>query len=317
LFLNGKSQGRKKMALNSELRWNVKYSPGTLSAKGYKGGQEVTQDQVQTTGEPANIILSSDRPSISANGEDVSVVTVVVIDAGGRVVPLAGNLVDFSVSGPGKIIGVGNGDPSCHEPDVYIAAQPSHSLALKDWRMKLVDGAGERPESAESFDDSQWQKADVASESGPLTPGQNAIYRTSFDVGAEMVSSPSVILNFGTIDDDGWVYVNGQLAGESHDWAGHPSFAAGKFLHEGKNTIAVVVKNVGGAGGINRGVSMEIADKPTPVQWKRSVFNGLAEVIVQGSKEPGTIVLTAHSEGLQEATLNISAESATPRPAVP
>ena len=137
LFLNGTSQGRKKMALNSEIRWNVKYSPGTLSAKGYKNGQQVVQDEVQTTGAPASIRLSSDRPSIAADGEDVSIVTVVVTDSNDRVAPLAGNLIDFTVSGPGKIIGVGNGDPSCHEPDVYIAPQPSHSPGLKDWRMKL------------------------------------------------------------------------------------------------------------------------------------------------------------------------------------
>ena len=59
----------------------------------------------------------------------------------------------------------------------------------------------------------------------------------------------------------------------------------GSFCTKGKNVIAVVVKNVGGAGGINHGVSMEVADKPTPSEWKRSAFNGLAEVILQGSKK--------------------------------
>jgi beta-galactosidase len=40
-----------------------------------------------------------------------------VRDTQNRVVPVATNLVDFELEGPGKILGVGNGDPSCHEPD--------------------------------------------------------------------------------------------------------------------------------------------------------------------------------------------------------
>jgi beta-galactosidase len=54
---------------------------------------------------------------IAADGEDVSVVNVEVVDASGRVMPIASNEVSFRVAGPGRIIGVGNGDPSCHEPD--------------------------------------------------------------------------------------------------------------------------------------------------------------------------------------------------------
>jgi len=50
----------------------------------------------------------------------VSVVTVQVTDSQGRLVPTASNLIRFSLEGPGQIIGVGNGDPSCHEPDRYI-----------------------------------------------------------------------------------------------------------------------------------------------------------------------------------------------------
>jgi beta-galactosidase len=132
-----------------------------------------------------------------------------------------------------------------------------------------------------------------------------------------MLASTSAAVNFGRIDDDGWVYVNGRLAGESHDWSGHPSFDLRKFLHEGRNTIAVAVHNGEGSGGVNNGVSLEIADQPVAPQWKRSVFNGLAQVIVQAGKEPGTLALTARSDGLEATALNISAGAAVPRPAVP
>jgi beta-galactosidase len=61
--------------------------------------------------------LRADRQQIAADGEDVSVVTVEVVDEKDRSVPTANNLVNFKLDGPGRLIGVGNGDPSCHEDD--------------------------------------------------------------------------------------------------------------------------------------------------------------------------------------------------------
>jgi beta-galactosidase len=317
LFLNDQSLGRQAMPQNSHLQWKVKYAPGTLLAKGYKGGQVVAETKVETTGAPAAIKLTPDRASINADGEDISILTVAVTDSEGRIVPVAGNMIDFNLAGPGKIIGVGNGDPSCHEPDVYFASAPSHSVALKDWRMKRVSSASDRPEVAEKFDDGQWEKVDVARDQGPLEPGESAIYRTRLTLTPEEASAPAVAVSFGMIDDDGWVYVNGQRAGESHDWQSQPSFDIGKFLHEGENTIAVAVKNREGPGGVNKGVQLEIQDKPLTLQWKRSVFNGLAQVIVQGGKEPGVLRLEARGEGLTTASVNISANAAAARPAIP
>lgn len=119
LFLNGQSLGRKPMPVNSHLQWQVPYAPGTLSAKGYKNGAVIAETKVETTGEPTAIQLTPDRATINADGEDVAVITVFIADAQGRIVPVAGNLVNFEVTGGGKIIGVGNGDPSCHEADIY------------------------------------------------------------------------------------------------------------------------------------------------------------------------------------------------------
>ncbi|MGA3171682.1 MAG: beta-galactosidase GalA [Chthoniobacteraceae bacterium] len=116
LFLNGQSLGKKTMERNQHLEWKVNYVPGVLSAKGYYRGKLVTAE-VQTTGDPFRIVLEPDRSKLSADGTDLSVVTVKIVDSSGRVVPTAGNLVRFSVTGSGRILGVGNGDPSCHEPD--------------------------------------------------------------------------------------------------------------------------------------------------------------------------------------------------------
>ena len=176
LFLNGQSLGRKTMVRNGHLDWEVPYAPGTLSAKGYDAsGEVVSTTEVDTTGAPSAVELGPDRNTINADGEDISIITVSVRDQPGHVVPTASNLVHFDIQGPGRIIGVGNGDPSCHEPDQY----------------------------------------------------------------------------------------------------------------------------------------------PTQSDWQRSVFNGLAQIIVQSTKISGQITLTAKADGLQSATIYIQSQASEPRPCVP
>jgi beta-galactosidase len=117
LFLNGKSLGIQAMPTNQYLDWKVPYTPGVLSAKGYIGRKQVAETKVQTSGSPAAVVANADRSTISADGQDLSIVDVSIVDDSGEVVPVANNLVRFELNGPGKIIGVGNGDPSSHETD--------------------------------------------------------------------------------------------------------------------------------------------------------------------------------------------------------
>jgi beta-galactosidase len=118
LFLNGKSLGKKDMPRNSHLTWMVNYQPGTLSAIAYKKGRKLTA-KVETTGAPAQLVLTPNKTSLLADGQDISVINISVIDKKGRVVPTANNLIQFKVTGAAKIIGVGNGDPSSHEADQF------------------------------------------------------------------------------------------------------------------------------------------------------------------------------------------------------
>jgi beta-galactosidase len=117
LFLNGKSLGARTIERDSHAAWNVNYEPGAIEVRGYRSGRQVMTAKRETTGRPARIVLQPDRQRIAADGEDVSVVAVSVVDSQGRVVPVAHNLITFQVSGNGKLIGVGNGDPSSHEAD--------------------------------------------------------------------------------------------------------------------------------------------------------------------------------------------------------
>ena len=135
LRLNGQSLGRKKMEKYGHLSWMVPYAPGVLEARGYQGGKVIARKRVETTGAPAAVRLSPDRRVLTADGRDVAVVTVSVVDSRGRHVPVAGNEIQFALAGAGAIIGVGNGDPSCHEPDKYLAA-----AGEQPWKRSLFNG---------------------------------------------------------------------------------------------------------------------------------------------------------------------------------
>lgn len=319
LSLNGKSLGRQTMKKNSHLRWKVKYEPGELIAIGFKGGKAVGRTKVITTSEPAKIVLRPDRPIINADGEDISIITVGAMDANDRVVQVATNLVQFELEGPGRILGVGNGDPSCHEPDVYISQQPVRSVPVDGWRWQKIANPYDSnlAETGVQFDDSKWSKHDIQSRSGPLGEREHGVFRARFTVSEQDLAAYAVELTVGMIDEDGWAYVNGQRVGESHDWRSASAFDVKKYLHAGENTVAIVVANYTGGGGMNKGASLQFVQKPPPVQWKRSVFNGLAQIIVQGTKAPGEIKLTARSGDLPPTTITLNSQSCTPRPSVP
>jgi beta-galactosidase len=143
LRLNGRDLGIKKIPRLGHAEWRVPYEPGRLEAVGFKGGKEAAREVVETTGEPARLTLSADRTAIAADGRDVSVVTVGAVDAKGRPVAIAASEVSFELTGWGRIIGVGNGDPSSHEPDVYFdgpAIQQSGLPAPQPWRRHLFNG---------------------------------------------------------------------------------------------------------------------------------------------------------------------------------
>jgi beta-galactosidase len=117
LFLNGHSLGRKSVPRYQHVEWKVQYAPGELEARGYKNNRQILTSKRETTDSPKKLYLLADRQKISADGQDVAVIQVQVLDSQGRVVPIAGSPIEFQMSGSGKLIGVGNGDPSSHEAD--------------------------------------------------------------------------------------------------------------------------------------------------------------------------------------------------------
>lgn len=122
LIVNGKKLGRQTMPKNGHLKWQAVYQPGKVVAIGYKNGKRMLTQQVETTKPAYKIVMKTDRQTISADGRDVAVVTVEVQDAKGRIVPDACPMLTFKLAGDGRILGVGNGDPS------YLGADhPNHN----------------------------------------------------------------------------------------------------------------------------------------------------------------------------------------------
>jgi beta-galactosidase len=112
LFINDKSLGKKLTNRDSKFTatWNVPYQAGILKTVGYTNGKAVASSQLQTAKQVSKIKLSPDRSVINANGQDLSYVTVELVDANGVRNPKAENLVKFKVEG-GTIVGVGNANP--------------------------------------------------------------------------------------------------------------------------------------------------------------------------------------------------------------
>ena len=232
--------------------------------------------------------------------------------------PVVQNKVHFAVEGAGNIIGVGNGDPSCHEPDVYVPTAPSHNIPVDKWRWEIGRIPKNRdtvPEYANDFDDSAWKPV---SGGGPTieTPDTAAIYRAHVKLTEADLQGEGAMICFSGCDDDGWYFVNGQFVGESHDWQAQPIFDVKKYLHAGDNVIAVGVYNGVAQGGLNPNVNVQIIGHVTTAPWARSLFNGLAQVIVQSTKDTGEIKLAATAEGLAPATSVLQTKPCKPRPSL-
>ena len=117
LKLNGKTVGEQKVDKYEMNTFQVPYKPGKLEAFGYKNGKEVSHFVVETTGEPVTLELIPYRNELSGDGSDALPVTVRALDAKGRPVQTANLPIEFEISGPGSIIGMGNGNHNNHDPE--------------------------------------------------------------------------------------------------------------------------------------------------------------------------------------------------------
>ena len=330
LFLNGASLGRQEMKPNARLTWQVPYASGTLSAKGYDAaGKTVSETSVETTGAPAALALKSWKPTLRADGEDLAIVSIAANDGDGRIVPTSSNNVRLTVSGPAELIGVGNGNPSCHEPDLFLPAPAVQSIPVGGWTGKAL-AIPAKPTNPRTpylpILSAFVAQTDLTSlvpggADGVLIPsGTGGICTATFTLGAEDLKAVHVLRLHGF--DGLHLFVNGTALEVALSGSGDiPSMVdrglryhlPGKLLHVGENRIIAISDG----GPVKPDASLERLLNPKQPAWSRSLFNGHGQAILRSTGAPGDVTLTAEAEGLKPAAVVVKALPSAPRPAVP
>lgn len=311
LLLDGRSLGRKPLERYGHLAWSVPYAPGQLSARGYRGGKLVASETVATTGDGSALRLAVDRARIRADGDDVAVVSVTVVDREGRVVPTAQQRITFEVEGAARLIGMGNGDPGSHESDKPAAL---HRYAgAGSWSHQAIA----RPQDAAAVladtgsaawrDPFAWVPPDQQPADGPWN-----VVRATF-VRPAVAAGDRVVLFVGDIAPGQQVLLNGRAVTPRRE-EGMGAIDLDPAQLNDSNTLAIVFTTPGGgtrklfddAQSGRRWFTLRTTTPAPP--WQRSVFNGHAQVILQSTGSAGRATLRARADGLEAATLIVDAQ---------
>ena len=266
LFLNDESMGRKKMPSNGHLEWSVFYTPGILKAVGLNNGSPVLETRRITTGPAHSIKLSSHQRALHADGRDLAVITVEVLDQSGNPVPTADADIRFMLEGEGRIIGVGNGDPTSHEKERFVD------------QYNIIDLPELAPDALSAtfiIDQPIPENARVSWYYRHVGKHQD-IYLNGRCLKQDVMPGDEVLISLNASDlhiGGNSLLVQCEPFVPKHEWD-HPNRQPGK--------IQLVT--------------------PAPA-WHRKLFNGLAQVIVQSTRAGGELVLKAAAPGLKDAEL--------------
>ena len=110
------------------------YQSGKVVATGYKNGKRILTETIETTQPASKLMLKTDRQTIAADGRDVAIVTIEVQDSKSRIVPDACPILTFRIEGEGRILGVGNGDPS------YLGADHPKDKDCREFSIPAFNG---------------------------------------------------------------------------------------------------------------------------------------------------------------------------------
>lgn len=204
LFADGISLGKQSPSWLGYLSYtSTSPSPSNLTAVAYAAdGSIVAHHERLEAGAPAALRLTLDVPHVStatgsavvSDGHDVALVRAAVVDSRGRVVHTATNNITFRVTeGPGRILGVGNGDPSCHEPNQVAWRSAYHGLARGIVKVTLdsASPANSRATMLEVDVDGARGRVEVADpSSGAPTPGHITVTASSPGLGHALLKVP-------------------------------------------------------------------------------------------------------------------------------
>ncbi|MCX7987564.1 MAG: DUF4982 domain-containing protein [Bacteroidales bacterium] len=312
LMLNKKSLGKKKMERNGHLTWQVAYRPGKLEAVGYKDRKPILRKVSETTGDAKQIKLLADKNTMRNNRSDAIVINITAVDEKGRIVPIAQNDIRLSISGPARIIGVGNGDPASHEPEQFL--ESIQRIPIKELKESTIASLLDTSLTSYDIDDHSWKKAfsvvhkDWRTYVDTLVTVRGEFYIPDFDENSRIHLFSKSILENQTIFINGYRIVSNIPRDDPRQ-----SFLLDhNVLRKGRNVIAFVgqrfrKKHIYDEPNTDPGLVQ--VWNPAP-QWHRKLFNGWAQVIIQstGDNTQNGIILKAESDGLKSDQILIKVE---------
>lgn len=301
LFLNKKSLGKVAAPKYGHCSWKVPYTAGTLTVKAYKNGKMVAQDEVKTTGKPSEIVLTPQKQN------DIVLVTVNTKDAKNLIVPDANNKIEFEISGPAKIIGVGNGDPSSLENDVEF--ENSQALRIKTTKELTITNLNNWENEVKNSKQSDWRVALFYDRTEKWDYYHDTLLVVKAEVNIDNLNekntynlySKSILLNQS-------IYINGQKVASNIKRDEIQSFLLdNKILRKGKNEIVYVGQKIPKSSRWDEPNTDPgcIGETIPANNYNRSLFNGSALVIIKTLPQKGEIKLTAKSKGLKDGELKI------------
>ncbi|RYE03999.1 MAG: DUF4982 domain-containing protein, partial [Sphingobacteriaceae bacterium] len=240
LFLNKKSLGKKSMPKNGHLEWSVNYVPGELEAIGFKGGKRSITDKVKTTGEAFSVDLNPNQQTINADQEDLAMVTVDLKDKNGLHVPTADDEITFSIKGPGKIIGVGNGDPTSHEPDQYL--ETIRNVSVGHLREKSIADMSVNVATINAYPETNFEPAFKKERNKAFGDAVKAlVYRGSFEL-PEAIDQTKITFFYRSLGQNQTIYINDKRIAENlpENKKGNVFTLDKSLLKSGNNTITIV-----------------------------------------------------------------------------
>lgn len=232
-------------------------------------------------------------------------------------VPIANNEINFELNGPGKIIGVGNGDPASHEPDVYFTHVDQ--LLLNNGKIAVVE-ENDTTSLLTSYNDMALPVYIKKREQMLFPPEKTVAVRVAFEL-PDFTHNTKFTLYAKSLAIDQNIYLNGKLIAKNikRDTLQQVFKLNHNHLKPGKNVLVYKGKAL-----YKRTQWEDLNTDPGLIQvvkpaspWKRKVFNGLAQIIIQSTEEAGTISLKATSPGLKPCEIIIRTEKAAFKHQVP
>ncbi|MGL1956324.1 MAG: DUF4982 domain-containing protein [Colwellia sp.] len=275
LLLNDKSLGIQDMPNNGHLAWQVPYQAGTLITRGYQNGKVVEERSMSTVSSLDKLKLVPSKTAFNKGDRDTIVVDISAIADTGGVHLLANNNIEFSLSGPATILGVGNGDPSSLAPEQFLAS--TSTMKLGKWTAPLAQDTQSAVKFSVTFDQPE------------LTNNQQARLLLS-----TLGDNQTLMINGTTVPmEDGEFYL------------------ADLKLKKKNNQLVITAtpfKDWGARENIARVHPAIIAITTLAKPYQRKLFNGHAQLIIETSGVAGVVILQTKVSGLKTQTLTLTAK---------